>query len=300
MIHIAWSPDFCHPLPPEHRFPMVKYNLIKDQLIWESVIEEHQLFDPPALALQEAAPPHTKEYLGHLLEGNLSPREQRILGFPLNPALLVRELKICQGTLTCAMSSLSNGVGLNCAGGTHHAFRDRGEGFCLLNDFAVALHILMRNNKIKKALIIDLDVHQGNGSAAIFASEDRVFTFSMHGANNYPFKKECSDLDIELKDGTTDGMYLKLLEESLVRLIDQVKPDLACYQSGVDILTTDKFGKLAITPQGCRTRDDLVFQFLSKKNIPCVVAMGGGYSPEIKDVVNAHCETFKAAMDAYI
>lgn len=299
MIHIAWSPDFCHPLPPEHRFPMVKYHLIRDQLIWESVIEEDQLFDPPALAIQEASPPHKIEYLDQLLEGKLSPREQRLLGFPLSPALLERELKICQGTLACAMSSLSNGVGLNCAGGTHHAFQDRGEGFCLLNDFAVALHILMRTKKIKKALIIDLDVHQGNGSAAIFASDSRVFTFSMHGAHNYPFKKEHSDLDIELEDGTRDGLYLKLLEESLIRIIDQVKPDLACYQSGVDILSTDKFGKLAITPQGCRTRDDLVFQLLSRKSIPCAVAMGGGYSPQIKDVVDAHCETFKAAMDAY-
>ncbi|MEJ7674426.1 MAG: histone deacetylase [Chitinophagaceae bacterium] len=197
--------------------------------------------------------------------------------------------------MDCCHFALENGVSLNVAGGTHHAFANRGEGFCLLNDFAVAANYLLHKKLVQKILIIDLDVHQGNGTAKLFENESRVFTFSMHGQHNYPFHKETSDLDIPLKDGTDDSTYLKLLSENLPQLIQNFKPDFAFYLSGVDILQTDKFGKLKVTLQGCKQRDEFVFTHLQKNKIPCTVAMGGGYSPDIKTIVEAHCNTFRTA-----
>jgi acetoin utilization deacetylase AcuC-like enzyme len=183
---------------------------------------------------------------------------------------------------------MKHGVALNVAGGTHHAFANRGEGFCLLNDFGVAANYLLKKGLAHKILIIDLDVHQGNGTASLFEKEPRVFTFSMHGAHNYPFHKEKSDLDIGLNDGTDDKLYLSLLQ-----------PDFTFYLSGVDILSTDKFGKLKVSIAGCKQRDEMVFSQLKAKGIPCVVAMGGGYSPDIKTIVEAHCNTFRVAKDIY-
>ena len=190
-------------------------------------------------------------------------------------------------------------VALNAAGGTHHAFSDRGEGFCLLNDFAVAANYMLYQLMAKKILIIDLDVHQGNGTAKIFEKEDRVFTFSMHGEHNYPFKKERSNLDIPLKDNTGDDEYLKLLDQALDKLLPQVNPDMTFYLSGVDILETDKFGKLRVTLNGCKQRDEMVFTKLKTLQIPCVVAMGGGYSSDIKIITEAHCNTFRSAKSIY-
>jgi acetoin utilization deacetylase AcuC-like enzyme len=203
---------------------------------------------------------------------------------------------------------MQNGVALNVAGGTHHAFADRGEGFCMLNDMAVASNYLLKKNLARQILIIDLDVHQGNGTAKLFENarlngqvgqEKRVFTFSMHGEHNYPFHKEKSDLDIPLKDGTGDAEYLALLQSALIKLTDEVKPDFAFSLSGVDILESDKFGKLKVTLNGCRQRDEIVFSALHKHQIPCVAAMGGGYSADVKIIVEAHCNTFRTAKDIY-
>jgi acetoin utilization deacetylase AcuC-like enzyme len=188
---------------------------------------------------------------------------------------------------------------MNVAGGTHHAFKDRGEGFCLLNDFAVAANYLLHHKLAGKILVIDLDVHQGNGTASIFKDDPRVFTFSMHGKNNYPFHKEKSDLDIELPDGITDTEYLDLLDNSLRKILQQFDPSFVFYLSGVDVLETDKFGKLKLSLEGCKQRDAFVFNFLKQRNIPCVVAMGGGYSPQIKTIIEAHCNTFRLAKDIY-
>lgn len=206
---------------------------------------------------------------------------------------------IAQGTIDMALHALEHGIGFNVAGGTHHAFADHGEGFCLLNDFAIAANYLLHQQRIKKALIIDLDVHQGNGTAALFANNADVYTFSMHGAHNYPFHKEVSDWDIPLADGMDTATYLQLLGNALPVLIDQVKPDIVFYLSGVDILSTDKFGKLKVTQQGCLERDEMVFRELKKRYLPCAVAMGGGYSTHIRDIVNAHCNTFKAGIGIY-
>ena len=194
---------------------------------------------------------------------------------------------------------LKTRVSLNVAGGTHHAFADRGEGFCLLNDFAIAANYLLHHRLATQILIIDLDVHQGNGTAKIFENESRVFTFSMHGRHNYPFHKELSDLDIELEDGTGDTLYLLLLQTNLSDIIASVKPDFAFFLSGTDILASDKFGKLKITLPGCRQRDEMVFKLLQQKKIPCVVAMGGGYSADVKIIVEAHCNTFRSAAAIY-
>lgn len=278
---------------------MIKYELIPEQLLYEGTISPKNLFAPAPCPDDIVLWTHEAHYLEKLHRQTLSPREQRHIGFPQSPGLTLRERVITQGTIDCCHYALEYGVALNVAGGTHHAFADRGEGFCLLNDFAVAANYLLRNKLARQILIIDLDVHQGNGTARIFEQQPAVFTFSMHGAHNYPFHKEKSDLDIGLKDGTDDRIYLPLLENTLETLIRQLKPDFAFFLSGVDILETDKFGKLKITMEGCRRRDEIVFSMLKLYNIPCAVAMGGGYSPDIKTIVEAHCNTFRVAMDLY-
>ncbi|NSL88434.1 histone deacetylase [Chitinophaga sp. Mgbs1] len=298
-MKIAYHDIYTHPLPADHRFPMVKYELIPAQLLREGVITPQHLFEPEPAAEEVILLTHEQAYWERLRDQQLSPREQRQIGFPQSPALTMREIVIAQGTIDIALHALDHGLGFNVAGGTHHAFAARGEGFCLLNDFGIAAGYLLQQKKVKQILIIDLDVHQGNGTAALFENKPQVFTFSMHGAHNYPFHKESSDVDIPLPDGMTTGPYLKLLEDTLPRLINTVKPDIAFYLSGVDILETDKFGKLKVTAAGCRQRDEMVFHELYKHNIPCAVAMGGGYSPHIRDIVNAHCETFKAGLQIY-
>jgi acetoin utilization deacetylase AcuC-like enzyme len=298
-IKIAYHPIYAHPLPEGHRFPMLKYELIPEQFLHEGAITHENIFAPPPCDHDVVLLTHTKEYLNKLLHQTLSASEQRKIGFPQSPALTARELMITQGTIGCCHYAFKTGVALNVAGGTHHAFADRGEGFCLLNDFAVAANYLLHEKLAEKILIIDLDVHQGNGTARLFEDEPRVFTFSMHGQHNYPFHKEASDLDVPLKDGTDDATYLKALFEHLPKLIETVKPDFAFYLSGVDILQTDKFGKLKVTIDGCKQRDEFVFTELKKKKIPVVVAMGGGYSPDIRTIVEAHCNTFKTAFKLF-
>jgi acetoin utilization deacetylase AcuC-like enzyme len=278
---------------------MLKYELIPEQLMHEGSITAQNLIAPKICADDIVLLTHTKEYLNKLHQQTLSQKEQRHIGFPQSPELTQRELIITQGTIDCCYSAFENGVALNVAGGTHHAFADRGEGFCLLNDFAVAANYLLQQKLAKQILIIDLDVHQGNGSAKIFENQKSVFTFSMHGAHNYPFHKEQSDLDIGLKDGTDDSIYLPLLKNTLDMLIEKVKPDFAFFLSGVDILETDKFGKLKVTMAGCKQRDEIVFSKLQQHQIPCTVSMGGGYSPDVRTIVEAHCNTFRLAKDMY-
>jgi acetoin utilization deacetylase AcuC-like enzyme len=299
MIRIAYDPVYAHRLPEGHRFPMLKYELIPEQLLHEGSIGMDNLFAPAPCDEEIILWTHDQEYLGKLLNQSLTAAEQRKIGFPQSSALTQRELIITQGTIDCCHYAMENGASLNVAGGTHHAFRDRGEGFCLLNDMAVAANYLLRKDLAKKILIIDLDVHQGNGTAKIFEDEPRVFTFSMHGAHNYPFHKERSDLDVALKDGTDDTVYLGLLKEILPGLIETQKPDFAFFLSGVDILFTDKYGKLKVTLDGCRKRDEIVFSLLKQNNIPVAVAMGGGYSPDVKIITEAHCNTFRLAREIF-
>ncbi|MBS1563041.1 MAG: histone deacetylase [Bacteroidetes bacterium] len=298
-MKIAYDPIYAHPLPEGHRFPMLKYELIPEQLLYEGTISHNELFAPAPCPDDIVLLTHTEEYLNKLKNQTLSAREQRHIGFEQSPQLTLRELIITQGSIDCCTHALRDGVSLNVAGGTHHAFADHGEGFCLLNDFCVAANWLLHTGQARQIIIIDLDVHQGNGTASLFGQEPRVFTFSMHGRHNYPFHKERSDLDIALEDGLDDKGYLRLLEENLEPLLQQVKPDFAFFLSGVDILNTDKFGKLKVTPSGCRKRDEMVFSTLRRYGIPCTVAMGGGYSADIKIIVEAHCNTFRCAKEIY-
>jgi acetoin utilization deacetylase AcuC-like enzyme len=299
MIKIAFDPVYAHALPDNHRFPMLKYELIPEQLLHEGTCTEANFFKPGSCATEVILQTHDKVYLDKLLQQQLSPSEQRKIGFPQSPALIERELIITQGTIDCALYALQNGCALNIAGGTHHAFAERGEGFCLLNDQAIAANYLVRQQLSRKILIIDLDVHQGNGTAKLLENEPRIFTFSMHGLTNYPFHKEKSDLDIGLFDGTTSETYISTLEEALPKLIDTVQPDFAFYLAGVDILSTDKFGKLKVSMEACKQRDIFVLTQLQKNKIPVAVTLGGGYSPDIKTIVEAHCNTFRTAINLF-
>ncbi len=299
MLRVAHAPLYTHPLPAGHRFPMAKYELIPEQLLHEGVLRPEAFYAPHPLEAATVLRAHDAGYLARLQALALTPAEVRRIGFPLSAQLIERELTIAQGTVQLTQFAASHGVAFNVAGGTHHAYADRGEGFCLLNDQAIAAHHLLATGAARRILIIDLDVHQGNGTAVIFAHEPRVYTFSMHGAANYPHRKEQSDLDIALPTGTGDADYLAQLERILPRLIEQHRPDFAFYLSGVDVLATDKLGHLALTPEGTAARDRFVFEQLHARSIPVVVCMGGGYSPRLADIVNAHVRTFKLAVERY-
>ena len=296
MLPIAFAPIFAHPLPVGHRFPMLKYELLPEQLLHEGTATAADFFTatpPPDIDILRV---HDAGYYERLRQGQLTRQEERATGFPWSAALFEREITILGGTIEAARQALVHGVAFNIAGGTHHAFRARGEGFCLLNDQAAAAAWLLANAPtVQKILIVDLDVHQGNGTAAIFQHEPRVFTFSMHGARNYPARKEISDLDLPLPEGTNDVLYLKLLNETLPRLLDEVQPDFVFYLAGVDVLATDKLGHLALTRDGCRRRDELVLGLCHRHRLPVVVCMGGGYSERIIDIVEAHANTYRVA-----
>ncbi|WKN33571.1 histone deacetylase [Porifericola rhodea] len=299
MLKIAWAEIYAHPLPENHRFPMIKYELIPEQLLYEGTITDENLFTPHALKEQYITNTHTEEYWQKLKNQQLTKSEIRRTGFPMSEQLVQREITIMQGTLQAALFALNYGVAFNIAGGTHHAFTDRGEGFCLLNDIAIAANYLLDNKLSKKILVVDLDVHQGNGTAEIFQNRAEVFTFSMHGAKNYPMHKEKSDLDIALPDGTGDEAYLKLLKENLARLLDEVQPDFVFYQSGVDVLASDKLGRLNLSIGGCKERDRTVLKSCQQSHIPVALSMGGGYSPQIAQIVEAHANTYRLAQEIY-
>jgi len=260
MLKIAYDPIYAHLLPEGHRFPMLKYELIPGQLLHEGLIKQENIFTPERLPEGIILATHDKTYWHELRDLTLPAKEQRRIGFPLSAQLVDREICIGQGTIDGCHYAFDYGIAFNVAGGTHHAATNWGEGFCLLNDHAMAANYLLNNNLAKSILIIDLDVHQGNGTAQIFENEPRVFTFSMHGANNFPYRKEKSDLDIPLPDGVTDEVYLEQLYHTLPQLIQQQKPDFIFYLAGVDLLATDKLGKLALSKQACKMRDQFVFE----------------------------------------
>lgn len=299
MLKIAYSDIFRLRLPEGHRFPMMKYELIPEQLLYEGTITEEQLFHPEPLTEANILRTHTENYWHRLKTQTLTPKEVRRIGFPLTEQLVRRGTYIAGGTIQCALYALEYGVSMNVAGGTHHSFADRGEGFCLLNDIAIAAYYLLDNQLAKQILVVDLDVHQGNGTAHIFQNEPRVFTFSMHGAKNYPLQKEQSDLDIGWADKTTDEPYLRMLREKLPQLMDTVQPDFIFYLSGVDVLETDKLGRLNMTMAGCKERDRIVFETCQQYQVPVAVSMGGGYSARIAHIVDAHANTFRLAQYLY-
>jgi acetoin utilization deacetylase AcuC-like enzyme len=299
MLQIAFSPEYRLRLPEGHRFPMLKYELIYEQLLYEGTCSEDNFFHPAPVDDHWVLGVHTADYVRQLKSLTVDPAMVRRIGFPLTPELIHREWIITQGTIDCTQKAKQDGVAMNVAGGTHHAFPDRGEGFCMLNDVGVAAHYLLETGQSKRILIIDLDVHQGNGTAVMFQRDPRVFTFSMHGKDNYPLKKEQSDLDIELATGTADDIYLNTLYDTLPRLMQREAPDFLFFVSGVDILASDRLGKMAVSREGCLQRDTFVFEQARKHGLPITVSMGGGYSPRLVDIVEAHCNTFRIANRLY-
>jgi acetoin utilization deacetylase AcuC-like enzyme len=298
-LYIAFDPIYIHPLPEGHRFPMLKYELIPEQLIYEGLITKDNLFSPLPVKEDVILLSHEKSYWERLRDLKLSPAEIRRSGFPLSATLLDRELRIAQGTINGCLDSFKNGIAFNIAGGTHHAGSNWAEGFCLLNDQAIAANYLLDRGLAKRILIIDLDVHQGNGTAEIFKNEERVFTFSMHAEKNFPFRKEQSDLDIGLQDGISDREYLDILNENLEKIIIKHQPDFVFYLAGVDVLSTDKLGKLNLSLKGCKERDEIVLKTCKIFNLPIQISMGGGYSQKVSVIVDAHCNTFRLAHNFY-
>lgn len=278
---------------------MEKYRLIPEQLLREGITNSTFLHAPDPVTDTDVLLCHDSAYVHKLKSLSLSSSEIRRTGFPASPELIQREWIIAGGTVDAVRFAHQEGIAFNIAGGTHHAFPDYGEGFCLLNDQAIAAASFIRDNPHKKVLIFDLDVHQGNGTARIFRDNPSVFTFSMHGKHNFPLNKETSDIDIELPDACSDAEYLPLVEEYTTKLIDDMRPDLIFYLSGVDILDTDKLGRLGVSRQGCMERDRLVLKACHRNAIPTVVCMGGGYSPRLADIVEAHVQTYRVAASLY-
>jgi acetoin utilization deacetylase AcuC-like enzyme len=299
MLKIAYSEIFRYSVPEKHRFPMQKYTMIPERLLAEGTITNANFFAPSKLTEDEILTTHTADYWHKLKTQTLTPKEARPIGFEMTPTLVDRGRHIAHATYECALYAQQYGVAMNIAGGTHHAFADHGEGFCVFNDVCIASNLLLNRGQAQKILVVDLDVHQGNGNASIMANEPRVFVFSMHGAKNYPFRKPPSDLDIELVNDTGDAEYLQILADTLPRLIAEFVPDMIFYQSAVDVLATDKLGKLALTRAGCKARDDYVLRQAKAANIPVAIVMGGGYSEDIEDVVEAHCNTFRLAQQIF-
>lgn len=299
MLKIANHHLYTHPLPQGHRFPMEKYDLLPKQLLYEGTCTAENFFEPEFASDEAIMAVHQENYFRRLRRLDLNRSEVMAVGFPLSKQLVDRERMLVGGTIMAARYALSDGIAMNIAGGTHHAFTNRGEGFCLLHDQAIAAKYLQQHKGIGKILFIDLDVHQGNGTAQIFKDDSSVFTFSMHGVNNYPFEKKTSDLDVALEDNTSDKVYLQTLEKYLPAILQEQDPEFVFYQSGVDILASDKLGRLDCSLDACRQRDKLVLQSCRDLDIPIQCSMGGGYSTELRSIINAHANTFRLAQEIF-
>jgi len=299
MLKIAYHPIYKHPLPEGHRFPMEKYDLLPQQLLHEGTCVDANFFELQKPNDKYILAVHDPDYYYDLVNITLDQRAARKIGFPLSEVLVEREVIIADGTIKASEYALKHGIAMNIAGGTHHAYTNRGEAFCMLNDQAIGARYLLEKQLAQKILIVDLDVHQGNGTAEIFQNDDSVFTFSMHGKSNYPFKKELSDLDIALDNDTDDTTYLSILKDTLPQLIAQQQPDFIYYLCGVDVIASDKLGKLGMTVKGCKARDRFVLECCKQLQIPVMCSMGGGYSPDIKTIVDAHANTFRLAQHLF-
>jgi len=299
-VIVAWSTArWSIPLPQSHRFPIGKYRLVRDGVIARGVLPAAAIQEPERVDRATLGLVHEPEYVDQVLGGTLSEASLRRLGFPWSPLLSERSLRTVQGTLEAARDALTRGFGINLAGGTHHAFPAHGEGFCVFNDVSVAIRALLRDGRIRRAAIVDLDVHQGNGTARVFESDPRVFTFSMHGARNYPFHKERSRLDVELEDGVGDSEYLATLDPELERVLDDASPDLVVYIAGADPYGDDRLGRLALSIDGLARRDARVFDACWHRSIPVAIVLGGGYARDLGDVVTIHANTVRELLARY-
>lgn len=296
----AWSSArYTVPLPDGHRFPIAKYARIRDEVVARGVLTAGAIEEPDRADRWALELVHTPRYADAVLGGTLTPAEVRRLGFPWSADLRERSLRAVQSTLEAARDALETGLGINLAGGTHHAFPDHGEGFCVFNDVAIATRVLQREGRLVRAAVVDLDVHQGNGTARIFADDSDVFTFSMHGARNYPFRKEQSALDVELEDGCDDAVYLAALDAHLGPALDAARPELVFYLGGADPYVHDRFGRLGLTVAGLVERDRRAFDAFRRRGLPAVVTMAGGYARELEDVVTIQANTVEAALATY-
>lgn len=296
----AWSSArFTIALPAGHRFPITKYALIRDEIVARGLLSPDGITEPDRVERWALELVHTPGYVDAVLDGTLSALETRRLGFPWSPALRERSLRTVQGTIEAAADALDLGLGINLAGGTHHAFPAHGEGFCVFNDVAIAIRVLQRAGRITRAAVVDLDVHQGNGTAHIFAHDADVFTFSMHGARNYPFLKERSALDVELEDGCDDAAYLAALDHHLSPVLELARPELVFYLGGADPFVHDRFGRLGLSIAGLGARDHLVLDACRGRGLPVVVTLAGGYARELEDVVTIQTNTVEAALVAF-
>jgi acetoin utilization deacetylase AcuC-like enzyme len=298
-VRVSYSPGYYAPIPDQHIFPMKKFEGLHSYMLEKGIVKPNQIVEPGLIDFGNLCSVHTPEYAFGVWNGTLSKKEIRRMGLPWSKGLAIRSRLAVQGTLNAALMALQDGVAGNLAGGTHHAMPGFGEGFCVYNDVAVAIKVLRQSKWVKNVLVIDCDVHQGNGTAEIFKDEPEVFTFSIHGEKNYPFKKPPSDLDIGLPDKTGDDDYLRILSGALDQIFDKFSPDIVFYLGGIDPLETDHFGRLSLTLKGLEERERIVIECVSSKDIPMVLLLSGGYAPTLNETVRAHALMFEAANEVY-
>jgi acetoin utilization deacetylase AcuC-like enzyme len=299
MTLTVWSSSrYTFPLPEGHRFPVAKYAMLRETVIADGIVPFERVLDPPRASDEALALVHTPDYLHRFRDGSLEPGELRRIGFPWSPALVERSYRAVGGTIEAARHALAYGISMNLAGGTHHAFPDHGEGFCVFNDVAVAIRVLRNEGSIRRVAIVDCDVHQGNGTATIFAGDDDTLTFSIHGANNYPLFKAQSSFDVELPDGTTDHEYFDCLVSHFPAIF-AADPEIVFYLAGADPYVGDKLGRLALTINGLRQRDACVLRECYEREVPVVTVMSGGYGKDINDTIEIHCNTIRSVKEVF-
>jgi acetoin utilization deacetylase AcuC-like enzyme len=290
-----YSDHFVLPLPAGHRFPMAKYSRLRERILTQRILPPGRLMEAPAASWDDLRLVHTPAYVEAIATGSLARDAQRRIGFPWSQAMVERARRSVGATIAAARAALDDGVAANLAGGTHHAFADRGEGYCVFNDVAVAARVLLGEGLAHRVAVVDCDVHQGNGTAAIFRDDPAVFTFSIHGARNFPFRKETSDLDVALEDGAGDNDYLPLLEHHLAIVGERHRPDFVFYLAGADPFEGDRLGRLKMTMRGLRRRDEIVLEWCRTREAPVAIAMSGGYATDVDAIVTIHAGTIAAA-----
>lgn len=294
-VRAFYSDHFVLPLPEGHKFPMAKYSRLRERILQEGMVTPADLHEAPAVSWEDLRLVHDASYVDAVANGTVPHDIQRRIGFPWSPGMVERSRRSVGATIAAARAALDDGVSANLAGGTHHAFADRGEGFCVFNDVAVGIRVLQRDHHASRIAVVDLDVHQGNGTASIFAGDDSVFTFSMHGEKNFPFKKETSDLDVALPDGTGDDDYLAALRLNLEAVLNRHQPDFVFYLAGADPFEGDRLGRLKLTIDGLRARDELVLKACGSRGLPVAISMSGGYANDIDAIVTIHANTIRSA-----
>ncbi len=298
-MKIFYSDTFELPLPEKHRFPMAKYRRLRERIAESEEFLGCQLLVPAAATNRQLERVHQPAYIQRVIRGQLSELEIRRIGFPWSPALMERSRRSVGASIEAGRHAMADGAAVNLAGGTHHAFPDAGQGYCVFNDVAVAARVLQAEDRAEQILFIDLDVHQGNGTAAIAHPDPRLFAFSMHCEKNFPFRKSCGDLDVSLPPGTGDTVFLRALQQALRQIEGTFAPDMVFYLAGADPFAGDRLGQLKLSQRGLQRRDELVFEFCEKHRLPVAVAMAGGYAPNIEDIVDIHIATVRRSLQHF-